>query len=161
MIDFNDFDEADIGHLLRLLRQIAAEPGDPRTRQHILHKALEALLANPALHPRLAEIIRQEIKVPPPQSDPPQNTRFPDKLPALAPRHRRVLQRLLSGDSEKQVARSLGLSPHTVHEYVKSIYRSFGVESRGELLAHWIGRPIRQQEMPPTSRAMPGIPVPV
>jgi hypothetical protein len=39
------------------------------------------------------------------------------------------------GRSEKQVADDLHLSPHTVHEYVKALYRHFGVQSRSELLA--------------------------
>ena len=37
-----------------------------------------------------------------------------------------VLKRLLKGDSEKQAALALGLSPHTIHEYVKTIYRAMG-----------------------------------
>lgn len=54
---------------------------------------------------------------------------------ALPPRHARVLRHLLDGASEKQVAQKLGLSRHTVHEYVKKIYRQLGVGSRAELLA--------------------------
>jgi DNA-binding CsgD family transcriptional regulator len=56
----------------------------------------------------------------------------------LAPRLRQTLERLLAGDSEKQVAHTLGLSPHTVHVYVKSLYRRFNVNSRGEFLALFI-----------------------
>ena len=55
--------------------------------------------------------------------------------PDLSPRLRQTLEHLLAGDSEKQVARKLKLSPHTVHIYVKSLYRRFNVSSRGELLA--------------------------
>jgi len=54
----------------------------------------------------------------------------------LAPRLQQVLRCLLEGDSEKQVALQLGISPHTVHHYVKDLHRRFGVSSRGELLAH-------------------------
>ena len=56
----------------------------------------------------------------------------------LAPRLRQTLQRLLAGDSEKQIAARLGVSPHTVHVYVKSLYRRFDVCSRGELCAKFI-----------------------
>jgi DNA-binding CsgD family transcriptional regulator len=60
---------------------------------------------------------------------------------ALSPRLRDVLRCLMDGDSEKQVARRLGLSPHTVHDYVKSLHSRFGARSRGELLsrcrAYW------------------------
>ena len=47
---------------------------------------------------------------------------------------------LLEGDSEKQVAFKLGLSPHTVHEYVKNLYSELQVSSRGELLAQFVGK---------------------
>jgi DNA-binding NarL/FixJ family response regulator len=53
----------------------------------------------------------------------------------LPPRLRRTLERLLLGESEKQVARALGISQHTVHEYVCGLYRHFSVNSRAELLA--------------------------
>jgi DNA-binding CsgD family transcriptional regulator len=56
----------------------------------------------------------------------------------LSPRMRQTLQQLLRGDSEKQAARALGVSPHTVHVYVKAIYRKFNVASRGELLARFV-----------------------
>jgi DNA-binding CsgD family transcriptional regulator len=53
----------------------------------------------------------------------------------LSPRQEQTLRHLLAGDSEKQVAHKLELSKHTVHVYVKAIYRRFGVSSRAELLA--------------------------
>ena len=56
----------------------------------------------------------------------------------LAPRLRQTLERLLAGDSEKQIAARLGVSPHTVHVYVKGLYRHYGVNSRGELLARFV-----------------------
>jgi DNA-binding CsgD family transcriptional regulator len=58
----------------------------------------------------------------------------------LGPRLRQTLESLLDGDSEKQTARRLGLSTNTVHEYVTSLYRHFGVSSRAELLAHFLRR---------------------
>ena len=51
---------------------------------------------------------------------------------------RQTLQRLLAGEAEKQMARALGVSPHTVHVYVKAIYRRYGVCSRGELFARFV-----------------------
>ena len=56
----------------------------------------------------------------------------------LSPRHQQTLDLLLAGDAEKQIASKLGLSRHTVHDYVKAVYRRFGVNSRGELLALWV-----------------------
>lgn len=60
------------------------------------------------------------------------------RIASLPPRLRPVLRRLLAGDAEKQAAAKLGLSPHTVHEYTKVLYRTFGVNSRGELLAKFV-----------------------
>jgi DNA-binding CsgD family transcriptional regulator len=55
----------------------------------------------------------------------------------LPPRLRQVVDLFCQGNSEKQVAAKLGLSRHTVHNYVKELHRRFGVASRGELLALW------------------------
>ncbi len=53
----------------------------------------------------------------------------------LSPRLRQTLAQLLAGASEKEAARHLGLSRHTVHHYVIALYRHFHVSSRGELLS--------------------------
>jgi DNA-binding NarL/FixJ family response regulator len=64
-----------------------------------------------------------------------------EQLPNLSPRMRQTLERLLLGDSEKQIAAHLGVSRHTVHVYVKALYKGFGVCSRGELLARFVRQP--------------------
>jgi DNA-binding NarL/FixJ family response regulator len=61
-------------------------------------------------------------------------------LAGLPPRQRQVLDGLLEGDLEKQVAAKLELAPATVHIYVTRIYRHFGVNSRAELLAYFLRR---------------------
>jgi len=65
----------------------------------------------------------------------------------LSPRLREVLRRLLSGEAEKQIACALCISRHTVHVYVKHLYRRFGVCSRPELLSLWIERSIIPTQM--------------
>jgi DNA-binding CsgD family transcriptional regulator len=60
---------------------------------------------------------------------------------SLSPRVRQTLDRLLRGDSEKQAARQLEVSPHTLHIYVKTLYRKLKVNSRGELLAMFVRPP--------------------
>ncbi len=57
----------------------------------------------------------------------------------LAPAEQRVLKHLLQGRSEKKIAALLELSQHTVHDYVKSLFRKFGVSSRSALMALWLG----------------------
>lgn len=64
--------------------------------------------------------------------------------PALSPAEERVFELLLCGLAEKLIARRLVLSPHTVHNHVKRIYRAFGVHSRPELLVAVSGRPARR-----------------
>lgn len=58
----------------------------------------------------------------------------PDGGPALSPRLRQVLTLLSAGASEKEVAAGLSISTGTVHNYVKTLYRAFGVHSRPQLL---------------------------
>ncbi len=62
----------------------------------------------------------------------------PELPPGLSPRLGQTLTRLLLGDGEKQIATQLGLSRHTVHVYVKALYKHFDVCSRGELLARFV-----------------------
>jgi len=59
---------------------------------------------------------------------------------ALPPRVRQVLQCLLEGDSDKQIAGRLGLSRFTVNGHTKVLFRHFGVAGRLELLARWVRR---------------------
>ena len=58
----------------------------------------------------------------------------------LTPAERKVLQLLLTGASEKKVAADLGNTYTTAHRYVTEIFRKFGVRSRAELTALWLGR---------------------
>lgn len=57
----------------------------------------------------------------------------------LAPRERETLLLLLEGLAEHDIAETLGLSVGTVHQYVVSVFRSFGVSSRPELTSAWMG----------------------
>ena len=61
-----------------------------------------------------------------------------ERAAELSPRLRETLDCLLDGASEKQIAKRLELSPHTVHGYVKLIYRHFKVKSRAQLLSRWV-----------------------
>lgn len=64
----------------------------------------------------------------------------PSPAQGLPRRLAQTFERLLAGDSEKQVAARLGLSPHTIHVYVKALYKHFNVTTRAELLARYIRR---------------------
>lgn len=58
----------------------------------------------------------------------------------LTPVERKVLAALLTGSSEKQIAEDLALSFATLHTYVRTIYRKFGVSGRSGLTALWLGK---------------------
>jgi DNA-binding NarL/FixJ family response regulator len=60
---------------------------------------------------------------------------FPACGKRLPPRARATLDLLLVGLQDKEIASSLDLSVHTVREYVKMIYRVYGVHSRSVLIA--------------------------
>jgi DNA-binding CsgD family transcriptional regulator len=62
------------------------------------------------------------------------------QVSALPPRMREVLELILDGLSEKEIATNLGLKFNTVHGYIKELHHRFGVSSRAELMARWIDR---------------------
>ena len=53
---------------------------------------------------------------------------------------RRVLHGLLQGLSDKKIATEQKLGENTVREYVKRIFRKYGVGSRTALMALWLGK---------------------
>ncbi|MFI7115857.1 helix-turn-helix transcriptional regulator [Amycolatopsis sp. NPDC049868] len=53
----------------------------------------------------------------------------------ITPRETTVIERVLEGLPAKHIARGLGLSPYTVNDHLKAIYRKIGVSSREELTA--------------------------
>lgn len=64
----------------------------------------------------------------------------PEPMAAINPENRlsqretELLQAFAKGESYKQAARTLGISPHTVGTHVKSIYRKLEVNSRSEAI---------------------------
>jgi DNA-binding CsgD family transcriptional regulator len=56
------------------------------------------------------------------------------KVPLLSPRQRVVLIMLVEAHDKDKIASLLHLSPHTVKDYMKAIYKHFGVCSQLELI---------------------------
>lgn len=61
----------------------------------------------------------------------------PAPVERLSPRMRQVARLLNEGHTQQEAAEILGLQRHTVHDYVKQIYRRLGVHSRAQLLARF------------------------
>jgi DNA-binding CsgD family transcriptional regulator len=49
-----------------------------------------------------------------------------------------VCLEVLSGNATADIARHLFISPHTVHDHLKSLFGKVGVGSRGELVARLV-----------------------
>lgn len=56
----------------------------------------------------------------------------------LSPVARRIVQKLLTGMPEKEIAESMGQTVSTTHKYVQRIYARFGVNGRAALMALWL-----------------------
>ena len=83
----------------------------------IVHRRLEALAVEAVLPPDSPFVV-----------GPPQQTN------TLAPREREILTLIAKGMTQKQCARELGISPHTVADYLKSAYRKLDVHNRVEAI---------------------------
>ncbi len=57
-------------------------------------------------------------------------------LEELSDREREVLAHLLSGERVSAIAKALHISPHTVRNHLKSIFRQVGVGNQSELIEH-------------------------
>jgi DNA-binding CsgD family transcriptional regulator len=64
------------------------------------------------------------------------------QLVSLTPRESEVAMLVIEGLSDREIAEALCLSPYTVHQYVKHIYRALDVDSRVTLTRLLLGAPI-------------------
>ena len=62
--------------------------------------------------------------------------------PLLSPREFEILALIGEGASNKEVARRLGISPHTVKFHVESLFRKLGAVTRAEAVAKGLKRQI-------------------
>jgi DNA-binding CsgD family transcriptional regulator len=58
---------------------------------------------------------------------------------SLTRRQREMLLYLLDGYSEAEIAKLMGLTRGTAHQYVIKVFRALNVSSRAELMAMWMG----------------------
>lgn len=91
----------------------------------LLHKLQEMARQDERLA-GLAEVIKETIRLDAPQSD------------LLAPREREVMERVALGESNKEIARALGLQVITVGKCLSRAYRKLGARNRGEAVTKWL-----------------------
>jgi DNA-binding CsgD family transcriptional regulator len=64
------------------------------------------------------------------------------QLVSLTPRESEVAMLVIEGLSDREIGEALCLSPYTVHQYVKRIYRALDVDSRVALTRLLLGAPV-------------------
>ncbi|GHH43408.1 helix-turn-helix transcriptional regulator [Streptomyces candidus] len=101
-----------------------------------LHSNLAHLLPHGA---QLAERVPAPATAPDNRRDPsPVASETPES--ALSPQEIRVLQLTSRGFSNRQIARALTLSEQTVKNYMSTVFRKIGVQSRTEAAYYWTHR---------------------
>jgi DNA-binding CsgD family transcriptional regulator len=109
--------------------------GLPRGRLVILDGAQPVLFTeNPgAVVSLLVDFFRDGVE---PSGAPPPAWRSAVPSDGLSPREVEVLRLLAAGESNSQIARRLGLSPHTVERHVANLYRKIGARGRADATAY-------------------------
>ncbi|MCV3210996.1 MULTISPECIES: response regulator transcription factor [Mesorhizobium] len=70
----------------------------------------------------------------PPPAEPANDRSEFQNVEVLPPRGRQVARLICQGRSNKEIARSLGISAHTVKEHLGTLYKKFSVSNRTELV---------------------------
>lgn len=96
----------------------------------------------PDLAPVLARVVQGE------RLEPPANSPFAE----LTPREHEILCLLAEGQSNKVIARNLGISDGTVKLHVKAILRKLGIHSRVEAAVIAVEQGLRDNAREPVSR---------
>ena len=79
-----------------------------------------------------------------------------ERLPYnLTRRQHDIMERIVTGQTERAVAKQLGLSYHTIHQHVRAIYKKLGLKNRVEAVNKFLG------EQNALSRTMEPVPAPV
>ncbi len=86
-----------------------------------LIQAIEAIIKGGSpMSPRIARYIVEDFQAAAPRKE----------SALLTPREKETLEGIVKGLPEKKLAETLALSPHTVHTYIKSIYKKLHVNSK-------------------------------
>ena len=100
-----------------------AEAADIRARADELERGLR----------RIADLVRETGVAQPGRPAPHREVPLPE-VPGLSKREVQVLGLLLANRRVPAIARQLGVSPHTVRNHLKAVFRKAGVHSQTELI---------------------------
>ena len=79
-----------------------------------------------------------------------------EKMPyGLTRRQYEIMERIVTGQTERAVAEQLGLSYHTIHEHVRKAYAKLGLKNRVAAVNRFLG------EQNALSRTVEPVPAPV
>ncbi|MEU0859468.1 response regulator transcription factor [Streptomyces griseofuscus] len=102
--------------------------------------SLRALIRDVDEIVRLLQVLVQE-RQPDVDSSAPEQNSFDDRIESLTDRESEVFHLLVTGMSNRQISRRLGIAERTVKNNLHSIYRKFGVSGRAEAIAQYFGAP--------------------
>ena len=113
---------ADEGERIGLIQLVNGEDLDAERNGYLVERGEHAL--DTGQHTRSAEAQEERMRL---------------ALASLSPREREVLDQLVRGQSNKNIADQLGITPRTVEFHRANIFEKMGVSSAVEL-AHKLGR---------------------
>jgi two-component system nitrate/nitrite response regulator NarL len=94
------------------------------TGAELLQAAREAMEGKVRIHPALTRTFLEEVQMGSHKPEAP-----------LSARESEILQRVAYGATTKEVARSLGISPHTVKTHLERIFEKLGANDRAQAVA--------------------------
>ncbi len=92
----------------------------------LVDAARKAMEGKAVIHPELTRAFIEEV-----QSGPERRS----DAAALSKREREILQKVAFGATTKEVARELGISPHTVKTHLERIFEKLGANDRAQAVA--------------------------
>lgn len=92
----------------------------------LVDAARKAMEGKAVIHPELTRAFIEEV-----QAGPEHRT----EAAALSKREREILQKVAFGATTKEVARDLGISPHTVKTHLERIFEKLGANDRAQAVA--------------------------
>ena len=91
----------------------------------LLDAARQAVEGRAVIHPQLTKTFIEEV----------QHVEAAPTTTPLSKREREILQMVANGSTTKEVARDLGISPHTVKTHLERIFEKLGANDRAQAVA--------------------------